>query len=42
MQQVRHEGEWFDYWRVRIAASVGAVPLDMLAASEQTAGRGNR
>lgn len=25
-----HKGEPFDYWRLRMAASVGAIPLDLV------------
>ena len=25
-----HSGPWFDHWRRRVAASVGALPLDDL------------
>jgi hypothetical protein len=25
-----HQGEGFEYWRLRCAASVGAIPLDLI------------
>jgi hypothetical protein len=29
-----HSGPWFDHWRRRVAASVGALPLDDLTDGE--------
>lgn len=34
IQLARHDGPRFTHWRYRLAASVGAIPLDVLAGDE--------
>ena len=35
LEQHHHNGPTFDYWRTRIAASVGAILIDDLMGKEQ-------
>lgn len=34
IQLARHNGPRFTHWRYRLAASVGAIPLDVLTGDE--------